>query len=131
MTITFIQEEIMRNCKQAQLRKKVAPFESSDTKSSIRQLVNTFLPFIILWFLAYKSLTVSYCLTRLFATVAAGFVMRSVIIFHECTDQPFFKRNRVNRVVDTITAIHTLFPYEKWKRNHAIDHATICNLDKH
>lgn len=120
----------MCNCKHAQLRKKVAPFESSDTKSSIRQLVNTFLPFIILWFLAYKSLTVSYWLTILFAIVAAGFVIRIFIIFHDCTHHSFFKRNRMNRVVGTITGIITLFPYEKWKRNHAIHHATSGNLDK-
>lgn len=120
----------MRKHKQVQLRKKVAPFETSHTKSSIRQLINTLLPFILLWFLAYKSLTVSYWLTILVAIVAAGFVIRIFIIFHDCTHHSFFKSSQANRIVGTLTGIITLFPYEKWKRNHAIHHATSGNLDK-
>ncbi|MGB8272244.1 MAG: fatty acid desaturase, partial [Priestia megaterium] len=50
----------MRKQKTTELRKNVAPFEKSNTKSSIKQLINTFLPFLLLWFLAYKSLSVSY-----------------------------------------------------------------------
>ena len=40
--------------------KQVAPFEKSTIKS-VWQLINTIVPFIILWYLAYKSLSVSYC----------------------------------------------------------------------
>ena len=42
----------------------------------------------------------------------------------------FFKNKKANRIVGTITGIITLFPYEKWKREHAIHHATSGNLDK-
>src|SRR5699024_6841247 len=34
------------------------------------------------------------------------------------------------RIVGTITGVITLFPYEKWKRDHSIHHATSSNLDK-
>lgn len=120
----------MSRQKQAQLRKNVAPFATSDTKSSIRQLLNTLLPFFLLWFLAYQSLSISVWLTVALAVVASGFVIRIFIIFHDCTHMSFFKNNRANRVVGTITGMITLFPYEKWKRNHAIHHATSSNLDK-
>ncbi len=43
----------------AQLRKHVSPFEKSDLRISIRQMVNTILPFLVAWFLAYQSLRVS------------------------------------------------------------------------
>ena len=35
------------------LKKQVASFEKSTTKESLWQIINTVLPFIILWFLAY------------------------------------------------------------------------------
>lgn len=120
----------MSKQKQAQLRKNVAPFAQPNSKSSIRQLFNTILPFIFLWLLAYKSLSISIWLTLLLTIVASGFIIRIFIIFHDCTHYSFFKSNRANRIVGTITGIITLFAYEKWKRNHAIHHATSSNLDK-
>jgi omega-6 fatty acid desaturase (delta-12 desaturase) len=44
------------------LKKQVASFEKSTTKESLWQIINTVLPFITLWFLAYISLSVSYWL---------------------------------------------------------------------
>lgn len=120
----------MSKQKQAQLRKNVAPFAKSDTKSSIKQMINTLIPFFLLWFLAYQSLSVSIWLTLAFAVVASGFVIRIFIIFHDCTHMSFFRSTKANRIVGTITGIITLFAYEKWKREHSIHHATSSNLDK-
>ncbi|WLD92609.1 fatty acid desaturase [Alkalihalobacillus sp. AL-G] len=116
--------------KLAELKKNVAPFEKSDTKSSINQLINTIPPFFLIWFLAYQSLSVSIWLTLALAVVAAGFVVRTFIIFHDCTHQSFFKNKKANRVIGTITGIITHFPFEKWKHSHTIHHATSSNLDK-
>ena len=104
--------------KTAQLRKFVAPFEKADVKASVRQLVNTIPPFILFW------------LTVALSAVAAGFVIRTFIIFHDCTHGSFFKNKKANAVVGTITGIMTLFAYEKWKREHSIHHASSGNLDK-
>ncbi|MRG88335.1 fatty acid desaturase [Salinibacillus xinjiangensis] len=120
----------MSKQKQAQLRKKVKPFEKTDTKSSVVQLFNTIIPFLGLWFLAYHSLSISIWLTLLLATIASGFVVRIFIIFHDCTHLSFFKNNKANRIVGTITGILTHFAYDKWKRSHTIHHATSGNLDK-
>ncbi|MFC2949067.1 fatty acid desaturase [Virgibacillus sediminis] len=120
----------MSKQKQAQLRKSVAAFAKSDTKTGVIQLINTILPFLFLWFLAYKSLSISVWLGVALAVVAAGFVIRIFIIFHDCTHGSFFKSGKANRVVGTITGIITHFAFEKWKREHAIHHATSGNLDK-
>ncbi|MEN1966749.1 fatty acid desaturase [Lentibacillus sp. N15] len=120
----------MSRQKQVQLRKNVAPYEKSNTKSSITQLINTLLPFFLLWFLAYQSLAISVWLTLACSIVASGFVVRIFIIFHDCTHQSFFKNKKANRILGTITGIITLFAFEKWKRSHAIHHATSSNLDK-
>ena len=62
--------------------------------------------------------------------IAAGFVVRTFIIFHDCTHGSFFKNKKLNDIVGTITGVLTLFAYQKWKREHAIHHASSSNLDK-
>ncbi|HDR7793891.1 TPA: fatty acid desaturase [Bacillus luti] len=112
------------------LKKQVAPFEKSTIKKSVWQLINTIVPFLILWFLAYKSLSVSYWLSLVPSLLAAGFMTRIFIIFHDCTHYSFFKSRRANRIVGTCTGVLTLFPFDQWGHEHAIHHATSGNLDK-
>ncbi|REB07977.1 fatty acid desaturase [Sporosarcina sp. BI001-red] len=116
--------------KTKQLHKNVAPFAKSDLKKSIIQVVNTIPPLLILWFAAYQALSVSIWLTLAICVVASGFVVRTFIIFHDCTHGSFFKNKKANDIVGTITGVLTLFAYEKWKREHAIHHASSSNLDK-
>lgn len=113
-----------------QLKKGIAPYEKANVKVSVRQLLNTIPPFFLLWFLAYQSLQVSVLLAVVIAIVAAGFLVRVFIIFHDCTHNSFFSSRKANDRLGTILGIMTLFPYEKWKRDHNIHHATSGNLDK-
>lgn len=113
-----------------QLKKEIAPYEKANVKVSVRQLLNTIPPFFLLWFLAYQSLQVSVLLAVVIAIVAAGFLVRVFIIFHDCTHNSFFSSRKANDRLGTILGIMTLFPYEKWKRDHNIHHATSGNLDK-
>lgn len=112
------------------LRKQVAPFEQATTKESIWQIINTLVPFISLWYLAYLSLSVSYWLALVPIVIAAGFLVRMFIIFHDCTHHSFFKNRRVNRIVGTIMGVFTLFPFDQWGHEHSVHHATSGNLDK-
>ncbi len=112
------------------LKKQVAPFEKSNTKASVKQLINTLGPLLLLWYAAYLSLSVSYWITLPITFIASGFVIRTFIIFHDCCHQSFFKSRRANEIIGTITGILTLFPYQQWKNSHSIHHATSSNLEK-
>jgi len=116
--------------KQKELRKMVSPYEKSNNATSILQLVNTLVPFFLLWYLAYLSLSLSYALTLGLAVVNAGFLTRIFIIFHDCCHYSFFKSRRANKIIGTVTGILTLFPYNQWQHSHSIHHATSSNLDK-
>ena len=120
----------MANHNAKELRKQVAPYEGSNTKDSIIQILNTIVPFFALWFLAYKSLSISYLLTLAIAVVAGGFLIRSFIIFHDCTHHSFFRNRTANKIVGTLTGVLTLFPYSQWGHEHSVHHATSSNLDK-
>lgn len=112
------------------LRKQIAPFEKSTTMQSVWQMINTIGPFIILWYLAYISLSVSYWLALVPIVIAAGYLTRMFIIFHDCTHHSFFKSRRANRIVGTIMGVLTIFPYDQWGHEHSVHHATSGNLDK-
>lgn len=118
------------SAKLSSLKKSVAPFEKNNRQTSIKQLLNTLGPLFLLWAAAYFSLSVSYWLTLLFAVPAAGFVIRTFIIFHDCCHGSFFRSRKANDILGTITGVLTLVPYRQWKHSHAIHHAGSSNLDK-
>jgi len=118
------------NAQAGLLKKQVAPFEKTNTRRSIFQLINTLLPLAALWYAAYAALSVSYALTLALAVVAGGFVVRTFIIFHDCCHGSFFRSRRANGIVGTLTGILTVVPYRQWKHTHAVHHATSGNLEK-
>ncbi|MCC3357255.1 fatty acid desaturase [Bacillus sp. REN16] len=120
----------MNKLDQRSLRKQVAPFEKSNFKASLFQLFNTLIPYLGLWVLAYYSLNISYILTLVIGVIAAGFLVRIFIIFHDCCHHSFFKNRKANKIIGTIFGILTLFPYGKWGHEHSVHHATSSNLDK-
>ncbi|MBE0409910.1 MAG: fatty acid desaturase, partial [Anaerolineales bacterium] len=56
--------------------------------------------------------------------------VRIFIIFHDCGHGSFFKSNKANAIVGFITGVLTLTPYEHWRHDHAIHHASVSNLDR-
>src|SRR5579875_42344 len=120
----------MMNENQKRLRKLVSPYEKSNVRASVWQLLNTIVPFFILWYLCYKSLSVSYPLALIFAVIASGFLVRTFIIFHDCCHYSFFKNRTANKILGTLSGILTMFPYSQWQHDHAVHHATSSNLDK-
>ncbi len=120
----------MLNKNALHLKKDIAPYEKSSLKASVRQISNSVLPYLLLWFLAVQSLAISYWLTLAFTIIAAGFLIRIFILFHDCCHQSFFKNRHANEILGTITGILTFFPFHQWKHSHSIHHATSSNLNK-
>jgi len=106
----------------------VVKYQTADTWKSIWQLLNTFIPFFVLWYLMYLSLDVGYWLTLLLAIPTAGFMVRMFIIQHDCGHGSFFNSRKVNDPVGLACSIFTWTPYYYWQRSHAIHHANAGNL---
>lgn len=107
----------------------VKKYQSPDARS-IWQILNTVIPYIGMWYLMYMSLSVSYWLTLAMSPIAAGLMIRTFIIMHDCGHGSFFKSSRANHIVGTITGILTHTPYFQWTREHAIHHATSGDLSR-
>jgi acyl-lipid omega-6 desaturase (Delta-12 desaturase) len=111
-------------------RKLLAPYKKPSLGRALFQLVNTALPFALLWYLMARSLEVSYLLTVLLAVATTGFYVRLFIIQHDCGHGSFFRSRRANNALGAALGVVTLFPYGYWRRTHAIHHATSGNLDE-
>lgn len=108
----------------------VAAHQTPTIPRSAWQLVNSVLPYLALCGLMVRSLDVSYALTLLLAVPAAGFLVRIFIIFHDCGHGSFFRSRRANHFWGVVTGILTYTPYQQWRRDHAIHHATSGDLDR-
>src|SRR6202171_392338 len=108
----------------------VAPFQTSSAARARLQLVNSLLPYVLLWVAMVYALAISYWLMLPLAVVAAGFLARIFIIFHDCGHSSFFKSRRANNVTGAITGLLNLTPYFHWRWQHALHHGSSGNLDK-
>lgn len=104
-------------------------YAGADTRRSLIQLVVTVVPFIALWWLALRSLEVSYLLTLLIALPTAGFAMRLFMIQHDCGHGSFFRSRAARDWLGRAIGVVLLTPYDYWKRTHAHHHAHSGDLD--
>lgn len=103
--------------------KVTQPYQKPSVWKSVIQIVNSFLPFVALWGLAYFALQVSFWLMLPVAFVAALFVVRIFIIQHDCGHGSFLKNQKAQDEIGFICSIVSLTPYEQWKQSHAMHHA--------
>lgn len=108
----------------------VMKYNFPDNLKSWWQIVNSVVPYILLWVLMYHSLNISYWLTLLLSIFAAGFLVRIFILFHDCGHGSFFKSEKLSRWVGVVLGLFVFTPYHRWHRDHKIHHTTVGNLDK-
>jgi len=108
----------------------IARHENPSRLGSIWQLTNSLVPYLALWGLMVWSLGVSYWLTLALAVPAAGFLVRAFIIFHDCGHGSFFRSRRANTFWGVVTGLLTFTPYQQWRHDHAVHHATSGDLDR-
>lgn len=114
---------------QATWKNLVAQYQTSHAWKSIWQVVNTFIPFFVMWYLMYLSIDISYWLTLLLSLPTAGFLMRLFIIQHDCGHGSFFSSRKANDWVGLACSLFTWTPYYYWQKSHAIHHANAGNLE--
>ncbi len=110
-------------------KKIVSQYQKADVWVSVWQVINTFVPFFIIWYLAYLALEISVFLTVPLSILAGLFLVRIFIIQHDCGHGSFFKNRRYNDRVGLFASLFTWTPYFYWQRSHAIHHAHSGDLD--
>ena len=114
------------------LVKALAPYQKSDRRKAVWQLVNTLIPYVGLWvaMVALIHQGTSYWLVLPLILAASALLVRIFIFFHDCCHGSFFASRRANRILGIVTGILTFTAYDDWRHSHARHHATAGDLDR-
>ena len=108
----------------------VSPYARPHVGRAAISLATSVLPFLCLWVLMYWALDVSYLITLALAIPAAGFLLRTYILFHDCTHGSLLPSKRANAWLGTVLGWLVFTPFGRWRYEHAVHHATAGDLDR-
>jgi acyl-lipid omega-6 desaturase (Delta-12 desaturase) len=111
-------------------RETLEPYTRPHLGRSLLDLATSVVPYLALSFLMYRMLDVSYLLVLVIALPASGFLVRTFILFHDCSHGSFLPSKRANIWLGTILGLMVYSPFLRWRHDHAIHHATSGDLDR-
>ena len=124
------QNDIPDNYSMESLRQEMSAYQMPTRIKSIWQIANTFIPYFLLCGGIYYVMQYSFWVSLPLILLAAGFLVRIFIIFHDCTHGSFFQSHRANNFWGKVTGVLTFTPFYSWKSSHVRHHGTSGNLDK-
>jgi omega-6 fatty acid desaturase (delta-12 desaturase) len=77
----------------------------------------------------YALLGVSTPLAIALVVPVTGFLVRTFIVFHDCTHGSFLPSRRANRWLGVFCGVLVYTPFHSWRHEHAVHHATAGDLD--
>ncbi len=111
-------------------KKKLSQYQKPNLKRSLWQLGHTVVPYVLLWSYIATNLSKPFWLIIPLIIIAAGLLVRTFIIFHDCGHQSFFKSRLLNEWVGVVTGLFAFTSYHHWRWEHAGHHSTVGDLNK-
>jgi acyl-lipid omega-6 desaturase (Delta-12 desaturase) len=100
------------------------PYMKSNDLRATYQIINTVIPYILLWILAFKVAPISYWLLPPIMTLIVLFSLRCFSLMHDCGHYSLFTSKKVNRIFGFLLGIINAMPQYSWSRDHAYHHKT-------
>lgn len=111
-------------------RETLAPFAVPCLRRGSLAVATSAVPYVVLLVVTYLTLGYSSVLTIASEILAAGFLVRVFVVFHDCAHGSLLPSKRANVALGTILGLFVLSPFRRWRHDHAIHHASSGNLDK-
>jgi len=111
-------------------RAQLAPYAQPHPGRALLCLATSVLPFIALSVGIYILLGVSVLLALALAIPTAAFLVRTFIVFHDCTHGSFLRSRRLNSWLGTSLGLLLYVPFLRWRHDHAVHHATSGDLNR-
>ena len=109
---------------------ELAAYACPCLRRSVLDIVTSVVPYVAVSVLMYLALDVSYLLTLALVLPAAGFLVRTFVVFHDCAHGSLLPSKRANRYVGRFVGLFVLSPFQRWRHDHAIHHATSGDLER-
>jgi omega-6 fatty acid desaturase (delta-12 desaturase) len=111
-------------------RLPLAAYAQADRARALADLTTSLVPYLLLSVLMYASLSVSYLVALAIAVPAAGFLLRTFIMFHDCAHGAFLPSRRANVWLGVALGLVVFSPFHSWRYSHAMHHGTAGDLDR-
>jgi omega-6 fatty acid desaturase (delta-12 desaturase) len=111
-------------------RETLAPYARAHDGRALLALGTSVAPYIALSVAMYFALSVSYLLVLALAVPTAAFLVRTFIIFHDCSHGSFLASRRANQWLGTVLGLLLYAPFLRWRHDHAVHHATSGDLER-
>lgn len=107
-------------------------YAQPDRKRAIGQLLNSLVPYLALMavMLYLVKHRYPYWITLVLTILAAGLLIRTFIIFHDCCHESFFSSASANVLFGYLIGTLAFTPFEQWRWTHFVHHETFGNLDR-
>ena len=112
------------------LRRRVARFQTPVLHKSLAQTLTSIGGFLAVCAAMYATMGISYWIALALAPFAAGFLVRTFIIQHDCGHGAYFQSRRLSDMLGSLCGLLTLTPYAAWRRQHAGHHGVWNDLDR-
>jgi omega-6 fatty acid desaturase (delta-12 desaturase) len=129
-TITSTTSQPPRARTRPSWKSAIEPYEEATNSRALLDLATSVVPYLLLFAAMYLTLDVSVWLTLALSIPAAGFLLRTFIVFHDCGHGSFFPSRRANLWVGRLTAFLTFQAFSAWRHSHAMHHGTAGDLDR-
>jgi len=106
-------------------------YEHPSWGRSLFDVATSIVPYLALSVLMYVSLgEITYWATLALAIPTAGFLMRTFIVFHDCTHGSFLPSRQANLWIGRLSGLLVFQPFANWRHAHAVHHGTAGDLNR-
>ncbi len=102
----------------------LAPYMKSNNLRAMYQLLNTLVPYFLLWVLAVKAASISLWFLPPILVLLTCFSGRCFSLMHDCGHYSLFGPIWANRAVGFMLGVINAIPQYPWSRGHAYHHKT-------
>jgi omega-6 fatty acid desaturase (delta-12 desaturase) len=114
----------------AQWRAALAPYAHPRWGRGLLGVATSVVPYLGLLALMYLALSISVLLVLALAIPTAGFLVRTFVVFHDCTHGSLLPSRRGNRWLGAVLGVFVLVPFRRWRHDHAVHHASSGDLQR-
>ncbi len=111
-------------------RDTLAPYAQPSFLRAMVDLATSVVPYLIVSVAIYLSLSVSLLLALALAVPAAALLVRTFIVFHDCSHGSFLASRRANTWLGMVLGLLLYSPFLRWRHDHAVHHATAGDLER-
>ena len=111
-------------------RERLAPYARPRPGRSLLDVATALLPYLGLLAAMYSLLGVSYWLVLAVSVPAAGFLVRTYVVFHDCAHGSFLPWRKANERLGAVCGLLVFTAFQRWRHQHAVHHASSGNLDR-